>query len=193
MFGEDENRMYLKIRAVREKLMDPLAQILVDIGVTPDVLSYLGLAMMLPFVYFFGFNPWISFIFLLLHVFLDMLDGVVARKLKKSSAWGGMLDYTVDYTSFVIIFFTFLYYQVFSPFWGALFIFSYTLMHGFLLYMSMKKMHVFFIMKMRLWFYFFILIWVASGLNFFDPFLVVTTVYFLVTNFFLYNRIRCSL
>ena len=173
--------------------MDPLAQILMDSGVSPNALSYAGMAVMIPFVYFFAFNPWISFIFMLIHLFLDMFDGAVARNLKRNCVWGSMLDYTVDSLCFVVIFFTGLFYNLFSPFWGALFIFSYTLMHGFIMYMSMKKLHMFFIMKMRLWFYLFLLIWVATGQNFFDPFLVVATVYVIVTNCFLYNRIRCSL
>ena len=193
MFGKDEERFYLWFRRFREPLMSPVVNFFVRAGFRPDTLTYLGLAMMVPYVYFFSFNPWLSFLFLCLQVFFDGLDGPVARQLKKSSAQGAFLDVAADYASYVIIFFTALFFGLLNPFWAAAHVLTYAVMQSFVFFANIKSITIFPVVRPKSLFYLVLFIWLLSGQNYFDPFLVVSSVYLLVSNFFLFIRIKCSL
>ncbi len=67
MHCEEESGIYIYLRGIKEIFMRPAATALANTGIKPDMLSYAGVLATVPFVYFFGFNPWIAFIFLLAH------------------------------------------------------------------------------------------------------------------------------
>lgn len=193
MFGEDEEKFYMWFRGAREPLVLPIVDFFARLGMKPETLTYIGLAMMVPFVYFFSFHPWIAFPFLLLQMFFDGLDGSLARKLGTSSARGAFLDVTADYVSFVVVFFTCLYFGLLHPFWAAAHVLNYAVMQAFVFFGRTRSIAIFPVIRPKLIFYFVLLVWLVSGQNYFDPFLVVSSVYLMVTNFFLFLRIRWSL
>lgn len=186
MFGKDEEKFYMWFRRLREPIVAPLTDFCVRVGLSPDHLSYMGLAMMIPFVYFFFSNPWISFIFLLLQLLFDGLDGPVARKLHKETAQGAFLDISADYLSFIIIFFTCLYVGLLSPFWAAGHVLNYAILQAFVFFARIKNIEIFPVVRPKLFFYLILFVWLLSNQNFFDPFLVVSTVYLIVSNFFFF-------
>lgn len=90
-------------KKVRAKLSNPIVKILAKIGITPNMLSYLGVLSMLAFILFIQSNPWISFWLLVFAIFVDaFLDGALARYLKKASDKGKFIDMVCDVTVFAL-------------------------------------------------------------------------------------------
>jgi phosphatidylglycerophosphate synthase len=192
IFSREEESANLKWRAFRDNFFKPVSGFLSGYGIQPSLLSYLGLAMVLPFIYFFPSNPWFSFLFILLNLFLDGIDGPYARYVHKDSLKGSITDLSCDYLSFLIIFMTFLYFGLMNYFWATLYILNYVLMLGFVIYCRNKKIRFFPVMRSKYYLYgtFFILI--VWNINIFDPLLVFFSIYMVITNILLFDRIRCS-
>ena len=194
IFDESEEKRVEKIRKHKDKILAPLVAVCKKYDVKPDTLSYLGLLMVFPFVYFFSFNPWLALIFMLLNMFFDGLDGSVARHTKIESVRGDVLEHAIDYLSLLIYFFTFLYFGLFDVFWGSFYIVNYVIMSFLIIIMRGLEIKVFPVLFRARWFLFGVFaLWLFLDVNIFDPFLVLVGVYLLVTNVFLFNRIRCSL
>ena len=82
---------------IMEKLKENLAQFLFKLGVSANLLTYLGLALALlaGILIYNGEFFWAGGI-LLLSGLLDLLDGAVARISKRQSPFGGILDSSMD-------------------------------------------------------------------------------------------------
>lgn len=86
--------MLTKTKPIIEKTLEPLVEPLAKVH--PNILTLLGLIP--PIVFFIGIltgNYILALIAFLGNVF-DLVDGMVARKHKKVSAFGGFLDSTLD-------------------------------------------------------------------------------------------------
>lgn len=193
IFSEEENAGYLRLQKFKDRVFQPLCDILKQWRVAPDTLSWLGLIMVAPFIYFFPFNPWISFIFVALNGVLDGLDGALARALGRQSARGAFLDHCLDYLGFFIIFLTLLFYNIVNPFWAAVYLLNYMVMLFFVVFCRNNGIKFFPVVRSKYFFYLVFLVLLLSGSNLFDPFLLLFSVYMMVTNIFLFQRIRCSL
>ena len=194
IFDESEEKRVEKMRKHKDKMFAPLVSVCKKYDIKPYTISYLSLLMMFPFVYFFAFNPWLAFVFMLLNLFFDGLDGAVARQTKSDSIQGDVLDHAIDYLSLLIYFFTFLFFGLFNAFWGAFYIVNYVVMSFLIIISRGMKVKIFPILfRMRWFLYGVFMICLFFDVNIFDPFLVLVSVYLLVTNLFLFHRIRCSL
>lgn len=193
IFSEEEDVGNKALRRLRDRIFAPVCRFFLQKGITPSMLSYGGLLMVVPFIYFFGFNPWFSFIFLLLNLFLDAVDGPLARLRGHLSVKGAMTDILCDHLSFFIIFLTFLYFGVISPFWAAVYLLNYVLLLTFVVYCRATRVKFFPVIRSKYYFYFTFFVLLLTGHNYFDPFLVLFSVYMVITNIFLFDRIRCSL
>ena len=150
--------------------------------------------MVIPFVYFFRFNPWIAFLFLILNLVFDALDGPLARLASKTTKWWAFLDHIIcDQFSFFTIFFTFLYFGLLNNFWATVYLLNYILMLGFILYCNNFGVKIFTIVRSKYLIYLAFLIWLLSGNNYFDVFLIFFSVYMMIINLILIYRIKCSL
>lgn len=80
------------------KFIDPVAKKLLDIGVTPDAITYVGtLGVSASALWFFPRGQFtIGVIVILLFVFSDLLDGTMARMSNRAGPWGNFLDSTLD-------------------------------------------------------------------------------------------------
>ena len=88
-----------------DKALKPLAKSLARTGITPNMLTLIGLAIMIIACYFLYIGEFIiGAVIILASGFVDMLDGLVARHTKKSSKLGGFLDSIVDRISDMLIF-----------------------------------------------------------------------------------------
>jgi len=192
-FSADEQKMYLWFRNAKDRFLMPLSCFLAKRRIKPDMLSLSGLLMMPFFVYFFSYNPWIAFFFLILNLLFDGLDGSVARVLQTPSAKGEFTDKAVDYFCFAIVYLSFVYFGLLSPFWSAVLLLNYAVMQSLVIFGQMMDVKLFPILRPKLVIYLFFLIWLISGQNFFDPLLVLLSVYLFVSNYFIISKIRCSL
>lgn len=197
IFSDDEEKIYLKTRDFRDKLLDPITSFFASMGVKASWFSFFGFLMVLPFVYFFKFNPWIAFIFILFNLALDAIDGPLARKTARhagqANLQGSVLDTALDELSFLVIFFTIFYYNIFNPFWGSVYLVNYLLLVFLIIFSRALKIKVFPVLRSRYYFLTVLFLLIFVGVNYFDYFHVLFSVYFAITNLFLFQRIRCSL
>lgn len=119
--------MLSKVRDRANDLMKPVAEAIARTGASPNMLTFIGLAVGTLAAFFFalGEQP-LAGATLLMAGFFDIIDGAVARVLQRETAFGGVLDSVADrYVDFVIfacIIFAFTRGRIseagFMPGWG---------------------------------------------------------------------------
>lgn len=90
--------MLERFRAFWNRLFSPVADGLIKIGVTPDMVTWVGtIGVSFGALFFFpqGNFFW-GTLFITAFVFSDIVDGTMARKLGRSSKYGAFLDSTLD-------------------------------------------------------------------------------------------------
>ena len=87
-----------EVRGVVAKVIDPLARGLLKLGVTPDMVSFVGAAgTSVAALWFFPRGEFVAGVLvILLFVFSDLLDGTMARMRGTAGPWGNYLDSTLD-------------------------------------------------------------------------------------------------
>lgn len=85
-------------RALFTAIFRPLAQLLLRLGVSPDVVTVVGtLGVCFGALWFYPRGQFLAgTLFITVFVFSDMLDGNMARLSGRSSVWGAYLDSTLD-------------------------------------------------------------------------------------------------
>jgi len=192
IFSKEEERYYHAFQKFRDHLLMPLCKILASWKVKPEYVSFLGFFMIVPFVLFFPTNPWLSAIALFINVLLDCLDGPLARYTHTVTARGALIDLSCDYGSFCVVFVTLLVYRLTTAYWALFYILMYGLMLYQVTYCRKKNIHFFPVIRSKYYLYLVLLLLIATGVNWFDAFFVLFGVYMMVTNIFLFDRIRCS-
>jgi phosphatidylglycerophosphate synthase len=193
VFSEEEDRYYDKWKNFRDELLKPVCSLMAKYKIPVSAISYAGLLAIFPFIYFFATNPWISFVFLCVNIFMDSLDGPYSRYTHSESLKGAITDTACDHLSFLGVFFTLLYYGLMNYFWATLYILNYFLMLAFVIYCRNKKIKFFPIFRSKSFIYGFFLLMLITGFNMFNPVLVLFSVYMIITNILLFSRVRCSL
>lgn len=90
--------MMERFRAYWNKVMSPIADLLIRLGVSPDAVTWvgtIGVCVGALWLYPQGEFLW-GTLFITVFVFSDIVDGTMARKLGRSSKWGAFLDSTLD-------------------------------------------------------------------------------------------------
>jgi phosphatidylglycerophosphate synthase len=193
IFSKEEEGFYFKTREWRDKVLMPVTTFLAHKKITPDLLTYAGLFMMVLFVYCFTFNPWLSFICLLFHFLFDVLDGALSRYLQKENPRGFLLDIASDNLGFFAAFLTFLYFGLMDPFWSAVYLLNYTILVFLTIILRSLHIHFFPVFRSKYVIYGFFFIWLVSGQNYFNPVIVFFALYMTVSNLFLFHKLRCSI
>lgn len=80
------------------KLFTPLASLLIRLGISPDVVTVVGtLGVSLGALLFYPRGEFlIGTLVITVFVFSDTVDGIMARRMERSSTWGAFLDSTLD-------------------------------------------------------------------------------------------------
>jgi len=89
--------MISTVKPKLSKLINAIAKPFMRID--PNILSLLGILPPLFFIYFMASKLYIPALFMFAGLFLDTIDGAVARMTGKSSAFGGFLDSSLDRVS----------------------------------------------------------------------------------------------
>lgn len=87
-----------RFRTFWTSVFTPLANLLMRLGVSPDVVTIVGTIGVVggALVFFPTGHLWLGVVVITLFVFSDLLDGYMARTLGTSSKWGAFLDSTLD-------------------------------------------------------------------------------------------------
>ncbi|MFD1826795.1 MULTISPECIES: phosphatidylinositol phosphate synthase [Mumia] len=90
--------MLERFRATWAKIMSPIADLFLKLGISPDVVTFVGtLGVTAGALWFFPRGEFfVGVLVVTAFVFSDMVDGLMARKSGRSSAWGAFLDSTLD-------------------------------------------------------------------------------------------------
>lgn len=116
-------KMRDKLQQLIYKGINPFVRLLIKIGLTPNMITFIGLIlnMMVAGILIFGaeksnrgdlsYIGWAGALILFAGLF-DMLDGQVARLGNKSSSFGALFDSVLDRYSEMILFFGICYYLV---------------------------------------------------------------------------------
>jgi CDP-diacylglycerol--glycerol-3-phosphate 3-phosphatidyltransferase len=92
-------------RNLAHHITDPLVGILSKIGITPNVLTLINLALNIVAAYIIATSHFlIGGVLVLVSGLFDLLDGALARFTKQSTKFGAILDSTVDRISEAAIF-----------------------------------------------------------------------------------------
>lgn len=97
-----QEELYQKLTYKRDKIMLPFSFLLAKLGITPNIITTLGIASMFGFVYFFPFQPKLAVNFIFLAILCDLLDGSLARYKKTSSDKGKFIDMIADVLNFFV-------------------------------------------------------------------------------------------
>jgi archaetidylinositol phosphate synthase len=91
-------KLITKLRKQSKKLLTPIARALSRSGVSPNVITSIGLilSMIYALVIYLTRNPLVGVLIIVISSFMDALDGEVARVLGKASPLGAFLDSSFD-------------------------------------------------------------------------------------------------
>jgi phosphatidylglycerophosphate synthase len=100
-------------------------RVLASLGVSPNLVSLLGPALGLIFVWSVRHNLRLSFVVWILSLMVDGLDGALARYSGRVSASGAVVDQFADHTRETLIVVGLAASGALSPLWGSLYPFVY--------------------------------------------------------------------
>jgi CDP-diacylglycerol--glycerol-3-phosphate 3-phosphatidyltransferase len=85
-------------RAISTKVLSPVAALLIRLGISPDVVTIIGtLGVCFGALAFYPRGElFVGTLVITAFVFADTVDGIMARRLDRSTSWGAYLDSTLD-------------------------------------------------------------------------------------------------
>ncbi len=122
-----------------------------------------------------------------------MLDGALARYMNIQSERGAFIDMVCDYTSFFVVFLTFGYYGFVDLMMGTVFIIAYMALQAMISMAVMKGVKVFPVIRPKLLVYLAFFVYLVSGYDFVNDVVIFMTFYMIVTDFFVFRKIICSI
>ena len=120
-FGK-ERGIQIWLAEKRTSLTSAIFPPLKKIGLAPDTISYVGIALLAGVILYFLRKPWLASIFLLGHVIFDGLDGAYARNLDKASQSGAFTDLVCDQFGMVVVSMLAIFHHLVEPLIGAAYI-----------------------------------------------------------------------
>jgi phosphatidylglycerophosphate synthase len=87
-----------RIKSVKDRILEPLTKILARIGISANAVSLISFLIGLCAVFSLFFSKNLFLVLILANLFLDLLDGALARYAKTANERGWWLDYTLDMT-----------------------------------------------------------------------------------------------
>ena len=108
MIGRERAR-----QAVADYVERPVASLFFKIGLTPNAVTFIGLAIAAVGAYFIAVgNWWAGGLIVLFAGIFDLFDGALARATGKASDFGALLDSTIDRVSEAVVLFGLLAFYV---------------------------------------------------------------------------------
>ncbi|MBO0793998.1 MAG: CDP-alcohol phosphatidyltransferase family protein [Ktedonobacteraceae bacterium] len=133
IYSEEEARILNPWQNLRQRLLLPVAQLLVRLGISPDILSYSSVLFCVGFFLLAPLYYTIAFWLLIASVICDGLDGVEARLIGKNTARGGFTDMFCDQTGLVFVVAGMAWRNALNPVLALFFVYVYTALVIFLL------------------------------------------------------------
>lgn len=172
-FSGSEQGFMKWFEAWRTSLFRPISRLFIFFHVSPNMISYFGLFMLIGFIYFISRDPITALYFLLAHVLIDALDGSLARELKQESDAGALTDIICDHTGMVVVIATLAYYNLVGGLTAIAYVYLYTIMIFFIIILNRIKKPLRITIRTKYFVYLFYAIWAIWGLNYFNQILTI--------------------
>lgn len=127
-FSPTEAALQARFARWRQRAFAPVLRVLTAAGITPDMLSVLGIAAVLLVPFGFTHAPGWAVAAYALHLVFDGLDGSLARHTGTASATGAYVDVVTDHLAFIVSILVLQWMHIGDPFWALLYAVSYALL-----------------------------------------------------------------
>jgi phosphatidylglycerophosphate synthase len=153
VYAARERDLMVLTQQVRERLFGPMLRVLSALGVTPDHLTLLSLAAGVSFCGLYFWSKPVAFAMIALHIFLDGLDGPLARFKGTASRSGSFTDTMADQMVITATTITLMYAKVIDMVPGTLYIVIYTVVVLFAMARNMLDVPYAWIIRPRFYVY----------------------------------------
>lgn len=141
--GKLHDRFFFGLKGYKDKALVPILRFLAYLKFTPNFVSFLSLVFGLIAVYFLLTSLLWFYIFLIISLIFDVLDGSLARYLKKTSKNAYWIDYLIDRFVYILVMGVVLYQANEYQFYYGLALGLYLISHLFFI-ISKRKFSIIF-------------------------------------------------
>jgi phosphatidylglycerophosphate synthase len=166
-FGKDR-WLQVWLAEKRTRLTSAIFPPLEKIGLVPDTISYIGIALLAGVILYFVRKPWLATIFLLAHVFFDGLDGAYARNVGKASQSGAFTDLVCDQFGMIVVSMLAIFHHLVEPLIGAAYISLYLIVVVFGVIINVMGIGSRITITSKYFLYMVYGLWAFSGVNHFS-------------------------
>lgn len=118
-----EQKIYYPLAKLRTVAFRPFSALFTAVGISADMLSYLGVLLMITFIFTVTNHPRAAFWLLFGRMVADIMDGPLARYQKTDSDRGKFVDVLADVSGFALFVVGLSYSGQLRGVWATLFIF----------------------------------------------------------------------
>ncbi|HMK35803.1 MAG TPA: CDP-alcohol phosphatidyltransferase family protein [Desulfomonilaceae bacterium] len=139
----------------------------VRVGLVPDTISYIGIALLAGVILYFLRKPSLAVVFLAFHVVCDGMDGAYARYTGKASQSGAFTDLVCDQLGMVVVAMMAIFHHMVSPVLGAAYIALYLIVVVFGVIINVMEIGTRITITSKYFMYLVYAIWAVWDLNLF--------------------------
>lgn len=119
-----EEKIYSTLVAIRTSFFKPANRLLTAIGVNADILSYLGVLVMVGYIFALPDNLMLAFWLLFVRMIIDIMDGPLARFQHTDSDRGKFVDVLMDNLAFALFIFGIVRSGLLDGLTGSIYLFA---------------------------------------------------------------------
>jgi phosphatidylglycerophosphate synthase len=170
-----ERRFRARSQRALVYLLGPAVELLWHVGVSPHAVSALQILLAMGFLYLLPHSPRWSLLLWALALLADGLDGALARKLGRASAFGALWDQACDHGREILVVAALAHYGAASAFWATLYASAYPGLNLGLALTNHYGVPLGFAIKTYLVFYPALIAYLGWGVNCLTPALALAT------------------
>lgn len=170
-----ERRLRTRTQRALVYLLGPAVELLRYLGVSPHAVSASQILLAMGFLYLLPRSPHWSLLLWSLSLLADGLDGMLARKLGRTSAFGALWDQACDHTREILIVAALAHYGAAGAFWATLYALAFPGLNLALALTNRQGVPVGFVVKTYLVLYPALIAYLGWGVNLLTPALALAT------------------
>jgi len=164
-FGKDRG-LQQWLADKRTRLIATVVPRFVSLGLVPDTVSYIGIALLAGVILYFVREPVAATWFLAGHVICDGLDGAFARNSGKASQSGAFTDLVCDQLGLVVVALLAIFHHLVSPLLGAVYTSLYLIVVVFGVLLNALGLGIRITITSKYFLYMVYLVWAVWGTNY---------------------------
>ncbi len=180
VYASAEKKYMDLFQRFKGKVFSPLIKLLIKLGITANHLSYTSIISGILFLVFIQKNITVALGFLILSIFLDGIDGPLARTSKKVSSKGTLTDVFSDHSVIVLSTIGFSLINIITGWVGILYIFCYTALIAIIFSRDVKGIPYKWVFRPRLIIYLFFFIYVVWQINLVNLVMIICSIPMLI-------------